>query len=98
MNLHNLKGLGTLKSLNGLNPITKTKIEILPNQIELTCLSMKLLYKSHQLINNEITSKKVSANECLYKAMDLLEIIEDFENKHITHKELKQIRKDFKLN
>jgi|GEM_PF-1837178 len=93
--------IDVLKPLRGYKPLTTIKVSILniPSQSELFLLSANLLYQARLIIDKEIESANgLSVDHYIYKAIDIMKITDDYQNKFIDYKELKQIKKDFKLN
>ena len=89
-----------LKPLNDLKPLTLYKVTVLniPSQIDLILLSSNLLYTAHKILQNEIKeNKNKSVEDYHLQAVKLMEITEDYKNKHIYHKEANQIKKEFRL-
>jgi len=104
MNLNSLQSLRPLTDVGAvptLPPLQKTTYKILniPSQTELLLLSTNLLYKSKLLLDGAITpTNNINADRCTYEAIKLMKIFDNYQDQHLTHKEVKQIRKDFKLN
>ena len=99
--IQNLTILDDLKPLRGYKPLTTMKVSTLniPSEMELLLLSSNLLYQSKMILDG--TSKRtgnLSAQSCTYKAIQMMKIIKDYQYKHIDYKELKSIKKEFKLN
>ena len=93
--------LNPLSTLPSLKPLFTQKIEILniPSEIDLLLLSTNLLYKSKLLLDKEIQETSIiTAKNCTYQAMKLLHILDDYQNRYLTHKEFKAIKKLYKLN
>jgi hypothetical protein len=101
MRLNKLQTLRDIPTVAGLPLLQKTtykRINI-PSTPELILLSTNLLYKAKLLLDGTITpTQKITADKCTYEAIKLMKVIDNYRDKHLTHKEVKQIRKDFKLN
>ncbi len=99
--IQNLTILDDLKPLRGYKPLTTIKVSTLniPSEMELILLSSNLLYQSKMIMDG--TSKRtgnLSAQSCTYKAIEIMKILDDYENKHIDNKEFRDIKKQFGLS
>ena len=95
--IQNITKIDTLKPLRGHKALTT--LPNIPSEIELHLLTANLLYQAKLILDGE--AKRVgslSAMSCTYKAIEILKITDDYCNKYIDYKELKQIKKDFRLN
>ncbi len=89
-----------LPPLNDLKPLTLYKVTILniPNVPELLLLSANLLYTANKILHNEIKeNKNKSIEEYQQKALQLMKITEDYQNRYLSNKEANQIKKEFRL-
>lgn len=99
--LQSLRDVPTIGAVPGLKPLNKTTFRIvnIPSTPELILLSTNLLYKAKLLLDGVITpTQKITADKCTYEALRLLKVIDNYQDEHLTHKEVKKIRVDFKLN
>ena len=90
-----------LTPLKELKPLTLYKIRVLniPSEIDLLLLSANILYTAHKILQNEIkANKNKSVEDYQLQAVKLMEATEDYQNRYLSHKEVNQIKKDFKLN
>lgn len=89
----------TLESLEALKPLTLYNATILdiPSQSELLLLSANLLYVGARILRGEIQESEVHVMQYNYKALELLKIHENYLEDHLTWREFKQIKKEFKL-
>ena len=90
MKLQALKQIDTLKDIK---PIVKV---IIPSVMELLYLSTNLVYQSHVLMKGESIGD-LTAGECTSKALLLHQIIQSYDTRNLTLKEVERIRKDFKI-
>jgi len=104
MNLNSLQSirpLATVGTVPSLQPLLKSKVTIvnIPSTPALLLLSSNLLYKAKLLLDGAIRpTDKITADTCTKEAIKLIKIVDNYQDKHLTHKEVKQIRRDFKLN
>ena len=89
-----------LQPINDLKPLTLYKVTILniPNVPELLLLSANLLYTANKILHNEIKENKNKSVEAYQqKALQLMKITEDYQNRYLSNKEVNEIKKDFRL-
>lgn len=102
MKLNSLQSLTPLKDVGAvpsINLISKVTVLNIPSTPELLLLASNLLYKSKLLLDGVITeTKEIRADKCTNEAIRIMQIVENYQDEHLTHKEVKEIRKDFKLN
>lgn len=100
MKLKPIHSLTTLEPLRGLKPLTtcQTKILNIPNSIELLLLSSNLLYVANRMIKKEINGSNQDIDRYTVQAIEIMKSADDYENRYISNKEFRKIRKDFKLN
>ncbi|MGB3750257.1 MAG: hypothetical protein WA945_01680 [Arcobacteraceae bacterium] len=99
--LQSIRPLTDIGAVPTVPPLQKTTYKILniPSTPELLLLSSNLLYKSKLLLDGTITqTQKITADKCTYEAIKIMKVVDNYRDQHLTHKEVKQIRKDFKLN
>lgn len=61
-------------------------------------LSANLLYTANKILHNEIKeNKNKSIEEYQQKALQLMKITEDYQNRYLSNKEANQIKKEFRL-
>ena len=99
--IQNITKIETLKPLRDYKALTTIKVSLpnIPSEIELHLLTANLLYQAKLILDGE--AKRIgslSAISCTHKAIEILKITDDYCNKYIDYKELKQIKKDFRLN
>ena len=99
-----LSNLSTLQELKELNPLVKygivkyTKSDI-PSNLDLLLLSSNLLYKGKMILDREMKAPKdLTALNYTYEAIKLLNAVDKYETNYLTNKEVKEIRKKYKLN
>jgi len=96
--IQNMTSLEDMKPLRGYKPLTIIKASILkiPSTPELLLLSANLNYQAKRIIDSEINCKRgLCVDSYMYKAIDIMKIIDDYENKHISYKEMRAIKKKF---
>jgi len=94
-----LTNLSTLKQLDALKPLERGEIIKVPSQMELLLLSSNLLYKAKLILDREIQAPKgISPLNYMNEALKLINILDDYEKKHLTTKETNEIKKQFKLS
>ena len=89
-----------LKPLNDLKPLSLYKVTVMniPNVPELLLLSANLLYTANKILHNEIKENKNKSVEAYQKkALQLMKITEDYQNRYLSHKEVNEIKKEFRL-
>lgn len=97
--IKNLSSLEEIKTLTGYTPINKVTFLNIPHSPELRLLIANLAYQAKRILDKEIYCKNgLSATMYLYKAIEVMNIIDDYQNKHISYKELRGIKKEFGLN
>lgn len=99
--IQNLTKIDDLKPLRGYKALTTIKVSRLniPNEVELLLLSANLNYQARLILDGKAKrAGSLSAQSCIYKSYAIIKICDDYKNKFIDYKELKQIKKDFKLN
>ena len=98
MKLKPIQNLTTLEPMKPLR-IVKTTITTIPSELELLLLSSNLVYQSKKIM--EGTAKRIgdlTAQQCSYKAIEILNRINDYQNKYLDMDEFRSVRKKFKLN
>ncbi len=61
-------------------------------------LSANLLYTANKILHNEIKeNKNKSIEEYQQKALQLMKITEDYQNRYLSNKEVNEIKKEFRL-
>lgn len=90
-----------LKPLRGHKALTmrRTSLINIPHSPELLLLAVNLNYQAKRILNKEINCKRgLCVDSYIYKAIDILKIVQDYENKSISYKELRAIKKQFSIN
>jgi len=101
MKLKSIKTLEHIKPLRGHKPLTIIKVSVLniPHTPELLLLSANLNYQAIRILDNEINCKRgLCVDNYINKAIDILKIVDDYQNKYITYKEMRMIKKQFGIN
>lgn len=99
--IQNLSTLEDLKPLRGYKPLTIRRVSIMnfPSEIELILLSTNLLYKSSQILKGNMNCKRgLKVDDYTFKAITMIKILDNYQNKYIDNKEFKSIKKEFGLN
>ena len=96
--LREIPALKQIDTLKDIKPIVKVDV---PSVMDLIYLSTNLLYQSHVLMKGEsmgdLTAGDLTAGECTSKALLLHQIIQSYDTRNLTLKEVERIRKDFKI-
>jgi hypothetical protein len=91
--------LTKLSILQELKELKKYKTVEIPSQMELLLLSSNLLYKSKMIMDREMTAPKdLTALNYTYEAINLMDAVDKYETHYLTNKEIKEIKKKYKLN
>jgi hypothetical protein len=101
MKLNNIKYIEDIKPLRRYKPLTIRRVTILniPHAPELMLLSANLLYQAKRILDSEINCKRgLCVDTYIYKAIDILKIVDDYQNKYISYKEMRMIKKQFGIN
>lgn len=99
-NLQEIRPLQSLDTLPSLKPLSLTRISLvkIPSTIELICLAVNLNYKAFQIINNETKDpKNISVDEYIKKSIALMKVVDNYKDEHLTRKEVREIKKQFKI-
>ena len=98
MRLNRLKELNLQDELMHLKPLIAQKVEILPSTIDLMLIASEINLKGVMILRGELkVSKNITVESCMKTSYQLIGIIDDYENKYLTYKELNQIKKNFKI-
>ena len=93
--------LEDLKPIRGHKPLTIRRVSILniPHTPELLLLCANLNYQAKRILDSEIKCKRgLCVDNYIYKAMDILKIVDDYENRFISYKEMRAIKSQFGIN
>ena len=101
MKLKSIKSIEHIKPMRGYTPLTIRRVTILniPHTPELLLLCANLNYQAKRILDKEINCKRgLCVDHYIYKAMDILKIVDDYQNKFITYKEMRAIKSKFGIN
>ena len=99
MSLSSLKNISSLDAIRPLKPLTIIRVLNIPHKPELMLLAANLLYQSKRILDKEMNCKKgLCVDHYIYKAIAIMNIVDDYQNKHISFTELRTIKKEFGLN
>jgi len=99
--IKDITSLEDIKPLRGYKPLTIIKVSILniPSTPELLLLSANLNYQAKRILDSEINCKRgLCVDSYIYKAIDIMKIVDDYQNKYISYKEMRMIKKQFGIN
>ena len=93
--------LEDIKPLRGYKPLTIVKVSMLsvPSTPELLLLCANLNYQAMRIMNNEVKCKRgLCFNSYIYQSLAIMKTTDDYENKYISYKEFRTIKKQFGIN
>ncbi|MBL1243506.1 MAG: hypothetical protein COA39_003760 [Sulfurimonas sp.] len=99
--IQDITSLEDIKPLRGYKPLTTIKVSTLniPSTPELLLLSANLNYQAKRILDNEVKCKSgLCADSYIYQSIAVMRITEDYANKYISYKELREIKKQFGIN